>query len=69
MLTSHSASSSIITRGGVMVHITNRTDVGTLTLLLVMLSVYALSSALTVLYCMVSVGYIEGSYVEGTWCL
>ena len=49
--------------------ITKRTNVGTLTLLLVMLPVYALSSALTVLRCMVSVSYVEGSYVEGTWCL
>ena len=52
-----------------MVRITNRTDVGTLTLLLVMLPVYALSSALIVLRCMVSVSYVEGSYVEGTWCV
>ena len=49
-----------------MVRITKRTDVGTLTLLLVMLPVYALSSALTVLRCTVSVSYVEGSYVEGT---
>ena len=54
----------------VTVRITKRTtDVGTLTLLLVMLPVYALSSALTVLRCMVLVSYVEGSYVEGTWCL
>ena len=39
--------------------ITKRTDVGTLTLLLVMLPVYALSSALTALHCMVSVSYVE----------
>ena len=52
----------------VTVRITKRTDVGTLTLL-VILPVYALSSALTVLRCTVSVSYIEGSYVEGTWCL
>ena len=52
-----------------MVRITKHTDVGTLTLLLVMLPVYALSSALTVLRCTVSVSYVEGSYVEGTWCL
>ena len=48
---------------------TLRTDVGTFTLLLAMLPVYALSSALTVLHCTVSVSYVEGSYVEGTWCL
>ena len=60
-----------------MVRIAKGTDVGTLTLLLVMLltlllvmlPVYALSSALTVLRCTVSVSYVEGSYVEGTWCL
>ena len=52
-----------------MVRITKRTDVGTLTLLLVMLPVYALSSALTILHCTVLVSYVEGSYVEGTWCL
>ena len=55
--------------GTLTLRITKRTDVGTLTLLLVMLPVYALSSALTALRCMVSVSYVEGSYVEGTWCL
>ena len=46
--------------------ITKHTDIGMLTLLLVMLPVCALSSALTVLRCTVSVSYVEGSYVEGT---
>ena len=55
--------------GTLMLRITKHTNVGTLTLFLVMLPVYALSSALTVLRCMVSVSYVEGSYVEGTWCL
>ena len=40
---------------------TLRTDISTLTLLLVMLPVYALSLALTVLRCTVSVSYVEGS--------
>ena len=53
----------------VMVRITKRAEVGTLTLLLVMLPVYSLSSALTVLRCTVSVSYVEGSYEGGTWCL
>ena len=48
---------------------TLRTDVGMLTLLLVILPVYPLSSALIVLCCTVSVCYVEGSYVEGTWYL
>ena len=52
--------------GTLTLRIAKRTDVGTLTLLLVMLPVYALSSALTILRCMVSVSYVEGSYVEGT---
>ena len=52
----------------VTVRITKRTDVHTLTLL-VILPVYALISALTVLRCTVSVSYVEGSYIEGTWCL
>ena len=51
------------------VRITKRTDVGILTLLLVILPVYALSSALMVLCCTVLVSYVEGSYVQGTWCL
>ena len=51
--------------GTLTLRITKRTDVGTLTLLLVMLPVYALSSTLTVLRCMVLVSYVEGSYVEG----
>ena len=49
--------------------ITKHTDVSTLTLLLVMLFVYALSSTLTILRCTVSVSYVEDSYVEGIWCL
>ena len=61
-------------KGGVMSRCTllsvlMRTDVGTLTLLLVMLPIYALSSALTILRCTVSVSYVKGSYVEETWCL